>query len=373
MKNVLVTGGAGFIGSFLVDDLIQKGHKVVSIDSLEEQVHKGQKPSYLNPRCDYHWAKCSDRDLLRRVLPTIDVVVHLAAIVGVGQSMYEIARYTEGNTLATAVLLEEMAQFKGSLKKIIVASSMSVYGEGCYALSSGKVCYPELRSESQLKRRLWDPIDPVTSEVLKPLPTSEDKPLRPASIYAIGKRDQEEMCMVFGKTYGVPCTALRFFNIYGSRQALSNPYTGVAAIFSSRLLLHQAPLVFEDGNQMRDFIHISDVLQALMLVLSKDSADFEVFNIGSGAPISINAIAETLSKKITKGNIKPIITNQYRAGDIRHCYSDISKAKKILNFNPNYRFEDGADELVGWVKSQVMPQDNFSDALRHAQDKGIIS
>ena len=373
MNKILVTGGAGFVGSFLIDALIERGHEVISIDSLEDQVHKGRRPLYLNPRCEYYWARCSDRDLLRRVLPTIDVVFHLAAIVGVGQSMYEIARYTEGNTMATAVLLEEMMPLKGKIKKMIIASSMSIYGEGCYADSSGKLCYPRLRSEDHLKKHIWDMLDPETFEILKPMPTSEDKPLYPASIYAIGKRDQEEMCMMFGKTYGMPCVALRFFNIYGSRQALANPYTGVAAIFSSRLLLNRAPYVFEDGNQMRDFVHISDVIQGLMLAMSHDSANFNIFNIGSGTSISINAVSQILSKKITGENIKPVVTNQYRAGDIRHCYGDISKARKQLNFIPKVRFEDGVDELVGWVKSQTPAQDNFDSALRYARDKGIVS
>ncbi|MBV9866498.1 MAG: GDP-mannose 4,6-dehydratase [Abitibacteriaceae bacterium] len=374
---VLVTGGAGFIGSFLVDRLVTEGHAVTSIDSLEAQVHNSGKPDYLNDNCTYLWGSCSDANLIATALEGIEVVFHLAAIVGVAQSMYEVVRYTQGNTLGTAVLLEQMIKMQKRPQKIIVASSMSIYGEGTYQDEEGHEVYAELRPASQLKMKVWEVLHSKTKAPMRPLPTSETKPLKPGSIYAIGKRDHEEMVHVIGQAYNIPSVACRFFNAYGSRQALSNPYTGVAAIFCSRLLKGLPPVIFEDGQQLRDFVHVSDLIEGLLLCLHKETANYQTFNLGSGLPISIEQVATALSKAITDGKIAPVISQEFRAGDIRHCFADINKARELLNYNPKYSFAVGIPELVQWVSRQQSEvdkgTDRFDTALHEAKQRGLIS
>ena len=372
MKKILVTGGAGFIGSHLVDKLINEGHEVTVIDSLEEQVHHGKIPEYINKSCRYIWGSCLDRELLSREIKKANVIYHLAALVGVGQSMYEVERYTKTNSYATSILLEEVINLRDKIEKIIVASSMSIYGEGAYVDEDNDFYYPKLRSEKQLRKFEWDFYEKNSTIPLKPIPTFEDKPLFPTSIYAIGKRDQEEMFHVIGNTYGIPSVAFRFFNVYGSRQDLNNPYTGVAAIFSSRLLRGQSPAIFEDGNQSRDFVHISDIVNGLYLGLTNPNANFETFNIGSGHQITINRVAELLSKYISQGKIKPVYLNQFRFGDIRHCFADISKAERLIGYKPQYKLEDGIEELINWVKAQTLLNDKFDDALNYSKQIGIV-
>ena len=268
-------------------------------------------------------------------------------------------------------MMEEVLPFKKNIRKMLVASSMSIYGEGAYRASDGSVFSPSGRTELQLEQKTWDIMDPATGKALESIPTSETKTLYPSSIYAIGKRDQEEMVLTVGKCYGIPALALRFFNIYGSRQALSNPYTGVAAIFSSRFLAGEQPLIFEDGNQKRDFVHVSDIVDGLCLAMRSD-ADQETFNLGSGQFVTIKRVAEILSQEITKGRIQAHVSGQFRAGDIRHCYADISKAAGRLGYKPKYSFEKGVAELVAWVRTQTRSADSFSQALKTARNQGII-
>jgi dTDP-L-rhamnose 4-epimerase len=331
---VLITGGAGFVGSHTADALIEGGHAVRVFDNLDPQVH-GENPSipeYLNPKAEFVRGDVRDREALKRSIKGIDAIYHLAAAVGVGQSMYEVQKYVDINSLGGAILLDILANEEHNVKKVIVASSMSIYGEGQYQCQDHGNVYPTLRLSDQLEARDWEMHCPNCSRVVSPMPTGEGKPLFPTSIYAVTKRDHEEMFLTIGRAYHIPTVALRYFNIYGSRQALSNPYTGVAAIFSSRLLNHNSPIVFEDGLQSRDFIHVSDIVQANMLALEKDEANYEVFNVGTGRQLTI--------------------LGQFREGDIRHCYADISKIQSRLGFTPEVAFEDGMDELVNWVATQ---------------------
>jgi dTDP-L-rhamnose 4-epimerase len=350
--NILVTGGAGFIGSHLVDRLVREGHAVKVLDSLVEQVHGGTLPEHLNPAAEFIKADICDSEAVSKALDGVDVVYHKAAEVGVGQSMYEIVRYVRANDLGTAVLLEEMVKRPKQFRKLVVASSMSIYGEGAYRCEECKEDRnPQLRSHEQLAIGEWEHSCRECGSVLLPVPTSEDKPVFPTSVYAVSKQCQEEYCMSIGMAYSIPTVAFRYFNVYGTRQALSNPYTGVCAIFSSRLLNDQPPLVFEDGEQSRDFVHVDDIVQANLLALDTDKADYQVLNIGSGRVTTVKQMAKDLATGLDK-DIEPEITNKFRAGDIRHCVADISKAKRLLGYEPNVVFEEGLAELLNWVKEQ---------------------
>src|ERR1051325_9563411 len=319
--NILVTGGAGFIGSHIVDALVERGHRVRILDAVVEQVHGLAGPQYLNPEAEFLQGGVCVADLVKRALDGIDVVYHKAAEVGVGQSMYEISRYVRANDLGTAVLLEEIVKRRPQVKKLIVASSMSIYGEGAYECDKCGLIQPNLRPLSQLLERDWELNCPKCGSKVKPVPTSEDKPLFPSSVYAISKQDQEQFCLVVGRAYEIPVVALRYFNVYGPRQALSNPYTGVCAIFSGRLLNDQRPLIFEDGEQTRDFVHVSDIVQANLLALETDEANYNVFNVGTGRPVSIRQIFQMLARSLGK-DIEPEIVGKYREGDIRHCIAE---------------------------------------------------
>ncbi len=370
-KKVLVTGGAGFIGSHLVDKLIKLGHDAAVFDNLEPQVHgEDQKiPKYLNRECKFIKGDIRSRDELKKALKGREIVFHQAAVVGVGQSMYEIKRYSESNILGTANLLDILANENHKLEKLIVASSMSVYGEGKYSCVDCGIVYPKLRSLSQLKRREWEMRCPLCSQEVESLPTDEDKPLYPTSVYAISKRDQEEMCLIIGRAYGIPTVALRYFNVYGPRQALSNPYTGIAAIFSSRILNNNPPCIFEDGLQSRDFTHISDIVRANLLAMENEKADYEVFNVGTGRPLSVLDIAQALIKELSS-SVDIDIVRKYREGDIRHCYADISKIQSQLGFQPQVKFEEGISDLVEWVRGEKA-RDQFEKSREELKMKGL--
>jgi dTDP-L-rhamnose 4-epimerase len=372
-EKILVTGGAGFIGSFLVDALIERGHEVRIYDALVPQVHGADQapPPYLNRDAEFVRGDVRDRTALSRALEGIDVVFHLAAAVGVGQSMYEIEHYTSTNTLGGAVLLDILANTEQQVRKMIVASSMSIYGEGKYACADCGTVYPRLRPETQLEVRDWEMKCPHCGQDALPMPTDEDKPLYPTSIYAITKRDHEEMFLSTGLAYGIPAVALRFFNTYGPRQALSNPYTGVMAIFSGRLLNYQPPVIYEDGKQTRDFVHVNDIVQGLLLAMDKPEANYQVFNLGTGVPTSIGQVANLLSEHLVDGDIEPHILNQFRAGDIRHCYADVTKARQLLGFEPRVPFEQGLVDLLAWVREQTAT-DRFSQAEQVLTEKALV-
>ncbi|MBC7899632.1 MAG: NAD-dependent epimerase/dehydratase family protein [Saprospiraceae bacterium] len=351
-SNILVTGGAGFIGSHLVDALIEKGHTVRILDSIVEQVHGNKVPEHLNSKAEFIRADVCDSGAVAKALDGIDVVYHEAAEVGVGQSMYEIVRYVRANDLGTAVLLEEMIKQPKQFKKLVVASSMSIYGEGAYVCGGcSETVNPFLRSNEQLAAHEWNFKCEKCGGELKSTGTTEEKPLFPTSVYAVTKQDQEQFCLSVGRAYNIPTVAFRYFNVYGTRQALSNPYTGVCAIFSSRLLNDQPPTIFEDGEQSRDFVHVSDIVQANLLALEKDGGDGQMMNIGTGRPTSVKQIAQLLAKGLGK-EIEPEIVGKYREGDIRHCVADISKAKALLGYEPKVSLESGLAELLNWVKNQ---------------------
>ena len=371
---VLVTGGAGFIGSHLVDALLDKGHSVRVFDNLEPQVHGGLReqghwPDYLARDCEKVLGDVCDRDALSQALQGMEVVFHEAAMVGVGQSMYQVRRYVETNTLGTANLFDVLVSERTGVEKLIVASSMSIYGEGAYRCAAcGPVC-PMLRSEAQLAARDWEMHCPSCGAAVQSMPTAEEKPLYPTSIYAITKRDQEEMCLTIGRAYNVPTVALRYFNTYGTRQALSNPYTGVAAIFSSRLLNDNSPLIFEDGAQSRDFVHVSDIVQANLLAMEKDGADYQAINVGTGHRTTIWQVAEELALTLGK-KIEPSVVGKFRAGDIRHCVADIGQAEQVLGYVPRVAFGDGMRQLAGWVAAQ-QADDRVELAASELERKGL--
>jgi dTDP-L-rhamnose 4-epimerase len=373
VEKILVTGGAGFIGSFLVDALVERGHEVRIYDALVPQVHGTDQalPDYLNPHAEFVQGDVRDRESLARALEGVDIVFHLAAAVGVGQSMYQIQYYTEANTLGGAILLDLLANTKHSVRKVLVASSMSIYGEGKYECAEHGTVYPKLRPEAQLKARDWEMKCPQCGDDVRLLPTDEDKPLYPTSIYAITKRDHEEMFLSTGFAYGIPAVALRFFNTYGPRQALSNPYTGVMAIFSGRLLNHQPPVIYEDGLQSRDFIHVRDIVQGLLLAMDKPEADYQVFNLGTGVPTSVGEVARLLIKHLADDDIEPQVLNQFRAGDIRHCYADVTKARTLLGFEPRISLQEGLGDLLAWVQGQTAV-DRFGQVEKELAAKSLV-
>jgi len=371
---VLLLGGAGFIGSHTVDLLVEKGHQVRVLDNLEPQVHPtGQLPDYYNKNVEFVKGDVRDREVLTRAIKDVDAVIHLAAAVGVGQSMYQIEKYTAYNTYGTANLLDVLVNEPNEVKKLVVASSMSIYGEGKYNCDSHGTVYPHLRSEEQLKKGKWEPLCPICGKEVRPVPTDEEKPLMSTSVYAQTKRHQEEMCLLIGRTYGIPTVALRYFNVYGPRQSLSNPYTGVCAIFSSRVLNNRPPYLFEDGKQTRDFVHVRDVARANLLALEKSGADYMAVNIGSGSPTSIADLAWLLIQ--TYGaKVKPFISYRYRKGDVRHCYADLSRAKKYLGYSPTVSLSEGLRELADWARTHGWGAvDLFEKAMRELEEKRLVA
>lgn len=369
--NILVTGGAGFIGSHLVDALVEGGHSVRILDSLVEQVHGSSTPAHLSKTAEFVLGDVCDAEVIATALDGIEVVYHEAAEVGVGQSMYEIVRYVKANDLGTAVLLEEMIKRPSQFKKLIVASSMSIYGEGAYRCSACTTnIYPHLRSDEQLAAHNWEFECATCGGTLDPLGTPEEKPLFPTSVYAVSKQDQEQYCLAVGRAYKIPTVAFRYFNVYGTRQSLSNPYTGVCAIFSSRLLNNQAPTIFEDGEQSRDFVHVSDIVQANLLALETDKADYQALNVGTGRATSVKEIAELLAKGLGK-KISPEIVGKYREGDIRHCIADISKTRKLLGYEPKVTLETGLTELLAWLGEQET-EDRVESATAELATRSLI-
>jgi dTDP-L-rhamnose 4-epimerase len=363
-EQVLVTGGAGFIGSHLVDELLRTGHSVRVLDSLVEQVHgDAQRPDYLDQNAELIAGDVRNAEVVRGALEGIDSVVHLAARVGVGQSMYEPAEYTAANTTGTAVLLE--ALLDQPVRKLVVASSMSIYGEGAY-----KPAPAQERTREQLEHGEWEPRGP-NGEQLEPVPTPETKEPALASVYALTKYDQERMCLLYGAAYDVPAVALRFFNVYGPRQALSNPYTGALAIFASRLLNDHAPVVYEDGYQRRDFVNVADVARACRLALERDGADGQPMNVGSGRSSSVLEIAEALARVLGK-QIEPEVPGKFRAGDIRHCFADVTRAREALGFEAQVPFEQGLAELAEWLEGQPAT-DRFDEAAAELGQRGLTT
>jgi dTDP-L-rhamnose 4-epimerase len=364
----LVTGGAGFIGTHVVHELVRRGDQVVVLDSLEDQVHGGVTPD-LPASVELIVGDVGDCAAADHALARADRVVHLAAAVGVGQSMYEIARYTERNAMQTAIFLERLVAQRPLPTRLVVASSMSIYGEGEYECSEHGRIAPPPRPEEQLLARQWEFACPACGKELAPVGTRETKQLIPTSIYAINKRDHEDLCLVTGAAYGVSTVALRFFNVYGPGQSLSNPYTGVAAIFASRLLNGRPPIIFEDGEQSRDFIHVSDIVSGIMLALESERAAGHAINLGTGRPSTVLQIARALSAGL-EADVEPVCSGQYRAGDIRHCVADPQLARELLGFEATTGLDDGMHDLLGWLTDQEAV-DRVDDATRELTARGL--
>ena len=364
----LVTGGAGFIGSHLVRRLLERGDDVVVLDSLEAQVHGDRKPEVVD-LAEFYQGDVGDPALAARALRGVDRVAHLAAAVGVGQSMYEIDRYTRANTMSTATFLQVLVSGGDRPQRLVVASSMSIYGEGQYRCLEHGFIAPHPRPEAQLAERSWEPRCPRCGAELVAEATSEDKPLIPTSVYAITKRDHEELCLVVGAAYQVPTVALRFFNVYGPGQALSNPYTGVAAIFASRLLNGNAPLVFEDGLQARDFTYVGDIVDGIVLALEREDAVGQAINLGTGRPTTVLDVAAALASGLGL-DLEPEITGRFRAGDIRHCYADTTRARELLGFQAAVPFEQGMADLIRWLADQEA-EDGVESAAAELIARGL--
>src|SRR3954469_1640857 len=370
MTRVLITGGAGFIGSHAADVLLAAGYEVRLLDNLSTQVHGTSRrpPAYLDREAELIIGDVSDPVAVDRALRGTDMVLHLASAVGVGQSMYDVVSYVQTNEVGTAILLEALA--KRPVARLVVASSMSVYGEGPCLDAAGVPVNPPERSIQQLRSGRWE-LEDENGRPLAPLPTPESKQPSLKWDYALNKYAQERLCLMIGKAYGIPTAALRFFNVYGPRQALSNPYTGVLAIFAARLLNDRSPMVFEDGLQRRDFVHVHDVANACRLALESQH-DGEVFNIGSGQSRSILSIANDLAEVMGRRDLKPHITGKYRAGDIRHCFADIEKSRRLLDFAPRVEFTDGLEELADYLAGQIA-DDQVEKATRELESRGLVA
>lgn len=367
-RRILITGGAGFIGSHLADHLLAHGWQVRALDSLVPQVHGpgAARPAYLDRDVELQVGDVRDADAVRRALRGVDAVVHLAAAVGVGQSMYEIDRYTAVNELGTAVLLQSLLE--RPVARLVVASSMSLYGEGLYRDARGRPVTAE-RTRTQLLSRRWEPVG-EDGGPLEPVATPETKAPALASIYALSKYVQERQCLIAGAAYGIPSVALRFFNVYGTRQALSNPYTGVLAIFAARLLNGRPPLVNEDGLQRRDFVSVRDVAEACRLALEVPEAAGHVFNVGSGRSYTVLEVARRLAAVLGREDVEPDVTGRYRVGDIRHCFADATRAREVLGFTPRVGFDEGLAELADWLAGQIA-HDRIGEASAELSARGL--
>lgn len=370
MTRVIVTGGAGFIGSHLVDKLVESGYEVTVLDNLSEQVHE-ERPDYLNSDAKYVWGNVQEEKKVAPLLREADVLSHHAGAVGVGQSMYDVKRYVDENSLGTATLLDIIINQDIALEKMVIASSMTLYGEGAYHCSKCQtVRYPSVRADAQMDHEDWKHYCAECGESLEPCPTPEDSPTTTKNVYAITKKNQEELALAIGRAYDIPTVALRYFNVYGSRQSLDNPYTGVCAIFSSRIKNNNPPLAFEDGKQSRDFIHVTDVARANIAAI-ESSVTGETINIGSGVATEIRKIASSLIELYDmEHELEPKITGEYRSGDVRHCYADTAKAQQLLDFEPEVEFQDGMAELVRWATDRDAT-DRFEQARQELKNKGL--
>jgi dTDP-L-rhamnose 4-epimerase len=371
-KTILITGGAGFIASHCAALLLQHNWKVKALDNLDAQIHGGDRrpPSYLDRRVELTVGDIRSPKTVRRALADVDAVLHLAARVGVGQSMYQVADYTDVNGRGTAVLLEAMIERakKRPFDRLVVASSMSIYGEGLYRAADGRLVSDVERNAERLKRGLWDPVD-GSGKPLEAVPTPEAKTPSVASVYALSKYDQERLCLVVGGAYEIPTVALRFFNVYGPHQALSNPYTGVLAIFAARLLNDRPPLIFEDGEQRRDFVYVDDIAEACRLALVGDAAVGHAFNIGSGEAVTIKQVARSLADTLGVA-IEPEVTGECRVGDVRHCFPDIGAARAVLGYRPKTPLAAGLKKLVGWLDGRIAI-DRIGEARAALASRGL--
>jgi len=374
-QNILITGGAGFIGSNLSLRLIEKDYKVSVLDNLSPQIHsedseKSELYQSIKNKVKFIKGSVLSYDDWKTALNGIDVVVHLAAETGTGQSMYEIEKYTDVNIKGTSIFLDILANEKHSVKKIIIASSRAIYGEGKYQCSEHGIVYPTERQDTDMAKRDFNVKCPICSKNITLLATDEASKIHPTSIYGITKQVQEQMFMVMGKTLGIPAVAFRYQNVYGAGQSLSNPYTGILSIFSTRIKNNNDITIFEDGKESRDFVYIDDVVDATILGIENDAANYEIFNVGSGEAIEVLHVAKTL-KEAYQSDSKIHISGNYRLGDIRHNYADLSKVKEKLGFAPKVSFKEGIQRFTMWVNAQEIMKDLYENSIREMQQKGL--
>ena len=369
-QRILITGGAGFIGSYLADELLAAGYAVRALDVLSPQVHgeQAQRPEYLADEVELVVGDVRDAAVVAEALKDVDAVFHFAAAVGVGQSMYDVVHYTGVNNLGTAVLWE--ALIKQPVGRLVVASSMSLYGEGSYLRPDGTPGVPVPRTRTQLAAGDWE-VYAADGAPLTPIPTAETKIPDASSVYALGKFDQERLCLILGEVYKIPSTALRFFNVYGPRQALSNPYTGVLAIFASRLLADRPPVIFEDGLQQRDFVSVRDVARACRLALETPAAAGMAINVGSGRAVTVQEVGREIAAAVGRSDIAAEISRRYRVGDVRHCFADISLARQVLGYQPEVSFQEGLTELATWLAGQAAV-DRTAEAQAQLAQRGLV-
>lgn len=371
-KNVLITGGAGFIGSNLALKLISNGCNITVLDNLSPQIHSENSPLYNSVKDKVNFIKGNilNYDDWKQALVNIEVVVHLAAETGTGQSMYEIEKYTDVNIKGTSIFLDILSNEKHSVKKMIIASSRSIYGEGKYECSSHGVVYPNERKDEDMAKKDFNVKCPICGINAKMLATDEASKIHPSSIYGITKQVQEQMFMVMGKSLNIPAVAFRYQNVYGAGQSLSNPYTGILSIFSTRIKNNNDINIFEDGNESRDFVYIDDVVDATILGIEKDEANNKMFNVGLGEAISVIRVANTLAKEY-KSKSAITVSGNYRIGDIRDNYADLSKIQQELGFKAKVSFEEGIHRFCEWVNHQEVSEDNYDASIEEMKEKGL--
>ena len=374
MKNVLITGGAGFIGSHLSNKLVDLGYTVTVLDNLSTQIHGRKRDSFsynsIRNNVNFILGDVRKKSDLRKAIKNQEIIFHLAAETGTTQSMLEISKYTSVNTLGTANLLEILAKENHCIKKIILASSRSVYGEGKYFCQKDGFIFPEQRNKNDLDNGRFEHVCPICNKNINPEPTDEESKINPLSIYAITKYQQEQLISKIGDILDLPVVILRYQNVYGPGQSLTNPYTGILSVFSTRILNKNNIEIYEDGNESRDFIFIDDVINANILSLRKE-ANNQIFNVGSGDMITINDVASSLNELYNcSSNI--LNTGKYRLGDIRHNYADITKIRSLLGFQPTVNFKSGITQFVDWVNTQKISKDKYQDSVKLLKEKGLI-
>jgi dTDP-L-rhamnose 4-epimerase len=368
---VLVTGGAGFIGSHLVDALLGGGERVRVLDNLDPLAHPDERPGHLSADAELIVGDLRDRATVERALAGVERVFHLGGVVGNGESMMNIRRAVDHNAGGTATLLEAVIERRDRIRRLVAASSMVVYGEGSYRCPEHGLVHPPLRPVARLRRREWEPPCPHCGEATRPAPTSEDAPLRPTSVYGITKRDQEELVLVLGRAHGLETVVLRYLNVYGPRQALANPYTGVAAIFAARVLNGRPPLVFEDGGQIRDLVHVSDVVRATRAAMDAPAAAGHAVNVATGRRVRVLELAQLVAAALGS-DLRPNVTGEFRAGDLRHCFADVSRARELLGFEAVISLDRGLPELAAWVAKQRIVE-RGDEAVAELRARGLVS
>jgi len=375
-KNILITGGAGFIGSRLALHLVKRGHKVCVLDTLEPQIHGDipeDSPLYKSilGRVNFIRGSVTNKEDLRRALSSVDTVVHLAAETGTGQSMYAIQHYVDVNIGGTALLLDLIANEQFPVKKLVVASSRAVCGEGKYSCAEHGSVFPKSRSQKDMEAGDFSVHCPICDVPAHLEATDEETPVSPTSVYGITKLNQEQMVLTVGRALGISALAFRYQNVYGPGQSLSNPYTGILSIFSTRIRNGSSINIFEDGEESRDFVYIDDVVDATTRGIEYNEPIVDVFNIGSGVPTDVMTVVNTL-QKLLKKEVDVSISSQFRLGDIRHNYANLSKAKMILAYQPQVFLEEGLKQFVNWVQGESVQKDRYEESLQELKDKGIF-